>query len=213
MGQHTVVHVVRHGEVDNPEKVLYGRLPGYHLSELGQQMADRAAKVLSNYDIAKVYSSPLERAQETAAPISAALSLPVTLDDRLIESTNVFEGSRVGVGDGVLRSPAAWKHLYDPFTPSWGEPYRVVATRMRASILDARAAVRGREAAVVSHQLPIWISRSSAEGRPFLHDPRKRECSLGSITSFIFDDNGLVAVEYQEPSADLLRSASSVPGA
>jgi broad specificity phosphatase PhoE len=213
MSQYTVVHVVRHGEVDNPEKVLYGRLSGYHLSELGQEMADRAAKVLSNYDIVHVVSSPLERAQETAAPIGAAFSLPITIDERLIESENVFEGSRVGVGDGVLRSPQAWKHLYDPFTPSWGEPYRVVAARVRAAILDARSAARGHEAAMVSHQLPIWISRLSAEGRTFFHDPRKRECSLGSITSFVFDDNGLVAVEYQEPSADLLRTASSVPGA
>ena len=213
MSQHTVVHVVRHGEVDNPEKVLYGRLPGYHLSDLGQQMADRATKVLANHDVVHLVSSPLERAQETAAPISAALSLPVNLDERLVESENVFEGSRVGVGDGVLKSPSSWKHLYDPFTPSWGEPYRVVAARVRAAILDARAAAVGHEAAMVSHQLPIWISRLSAEGRPFLHDPRKRECSLGSITSFIFDENGLVAVEYQEPSADLLRTASTVPGA
>jgi len=213
MSQYTVVNVVRHGEVDNPEKVLYGRLPGYRLSDLGRQMADRAAKVLSNHDITHVFASPLERAQETAEPTAAAFGLPIITDDRLIESENVFEGSRVGVGDGVLRSPAAWKHLYDPFTPSWGEPYRVVATRMRAAILDARAAARGHEAAVISHQLPIWISRLSAEGRPFLHDPRRRECSLGSITSFIFDDSGLVAVEYQEPSADLLRNASSVPGA
>jgi len=213
MSQYTVVHVVRHGEVDNPEKVLYGRLSGYHLSELGQEMAERAAKVLSNYDIVHVVSSPLERAQETAAPIGAAFGLPINLDERLIESENVFEGSRVGVGDGVLRSPQSWKHLYDPFTPSWGEPYRVVAARVRAAILDARSAARGHEAAMVSHQLPIWISRLSAEGRAFVHDPRKRECSLGSITSFVFDDNGLVAVEYQEPSADLLRTASSVPGA
>jgi len=213
MSQYTVVHVVRHGEVDNPEKVLYGRLSGYHLSELGQEMAERASKVLSNYDIVHVVSSPLERAQETAAPIGAAFGLPINLDERLIESENVFEGSRVGVGDGVLRSPQSWKHLYDPFTPSWGEPYRVVAARVRAAILDARSAARGHEAAMVSHQLPIWISRLSAEGRAFVHDPRKRECSLGSITSFVFDDNGLVAVEYQEPSADLLRTASSVPGA
>lgn len=213
MSTHTVVHVVRHGEVYNPEKVLYGRLPGYHLSDLGQEMAERAAKVLSNYDIVRIVSSPLERAQETAAPIADAFGLPINTDDRLIESENVFEGSRVGVGDGVLRSPSAWKHLYDPFTPSWGEPYRVVAARVRAAILDARAAARGHEAALVSHQLPIWISRLSAEGRPFVHDPRRRECQLGSITSFVFDDHGLVAVEYQEPSSDLVRSASSVPGA
>jgi broad specificity phosphatase PhoE len=213
MSQHTVVHVVRHGEVDNPEKVLYGRLPGYHLSALGQEMAERAAKVLANHDVVHLVSSPLERAQETAAPIAAALSLPLTIDERLIESENVFEGSRVGVGDGVLKSPSSWKHLYDPFTPSWGEPYRVVAARVRSAIMDARLAARGHEAVLVSHQLPIWITRLSAEGRPFLHDPRKRECSLGSITTYVFDDNGLVAVEYQEPSADLLRQASRVSGA
>jgi broad specificity phosphatase PhoE len=176
-------------------------------------MAERAAKVLANHDVVHLVSSPLERAQETAAPIAAALSLPVTIDERLIESENVFEGSRVGVGDGVLKSPSSWKHLYDPFTPSWGEPYRVVAARVRSAIMDARLAARGHEAVLVSHQLPIWITRLSAEGRPFLHDPRKRECSLGSITTYVFDDNGLVAVEYQEPSADLLRQASRVSGA
>jgi len=213
MAEQTIVHVVRHGEVHNPEKVLYGRLPGYYLSDLGQQMAERAATALASNDIARVIASPLERAQQTAAPIALAHNLTIDTEPRAIESENVFEGSRVGVGDGVLKSPAAWRHLYNPFKPSWGEPYSVVAARMREAIMDARASVPGREAVIVSHQLPIWISRLSAEGRPFFHDPRRRECSLGSITSFIFDANGLVGVEYQEPSADLLPTASKVAGA
>ena len=66
----TIIHVMRHGEVDNPDGVLYGRLPGFGLTELGHQMAARAAQYLveSGADIARVISSPLLRAQLTAAP-------------------------------------------------------------------------------------------------------------------------------------------------
>ncbi|MFB0944461.1 MAG: histidine phosphatase family protein, partial [Candidatus Nanopelagicales bacterium] len=63
---HTTVHLLRHGEVYNPQGVLYGRLPGYFLSDLGRKMADRAASALANRDIATVISSPMERAQQTA---------------------------------------------------------------------------------------------------------------------------------------------------
>ena len=62
----------------------------------------------------------------------------------------------------------------------------------------------GHEAVVVSHQLPIWITRLEAEGRPFLHDPRKRHCTLCSLTSFTFDDERLVSVGYSEPAGDLI---------
>ncbi|HUR72927.1 MAG TPA: histidine phosphatase family protein, partial [Sporichthya sp.] len=61
MTGHTIVHVVRHGEVFNPEGVLYGRLPGYHLSELGVKMAERIAETFAGADIAALVSSPLER--------------------------------------------------------------------------------------------------------------------------------------------------------
>ncbi|MBM3686075.1 MAG: histidine phosphatase family protein, partial [Actinobacteria bacterium] len=119
----TVVHVLRHGEVHNPGGVLYGRLPDFHLSDRGRQMADRAAEALAGRDIARVVASPLDRAQETAAPIAAVHGLEIVTDPRVIEAGNVFEGQRVGVGDGVLRQPRAWRHLWNPLTPSWGEPY------------------------------------------------------------------------------------------
>ena len=90
----TIIHVMRHGEVDNPNGVLYGRLPGFGLTELGHQMAARAADYLqeSGADIARVISSPLLRAQLTAAPTAAAYGLSIATDPRLIESDNVFEG-------------------------------------------------------------------------------------------------------------------------
>jgi len=201
----TVVHLLRHGEVDNPTGVLYGRLPGFVLSGLGVQMAERAAEALADRDVTVVRSSPLERAQQTAAPVAARHGLRVSIDDRLIEAGNVFEGQVVGVGDGALRSPRAWRHLWNPFTPSWGEPYVEVAGRMRAAVAAAREEARGHEAVLISHQLPVWIARLDAEQRRFFHDPRKRQCSLASLTSLLFDDDRLVAITYTEPSADLLR--------
>jgi broad specificity phosphatase PhoE len=203
----TVVHLLRHGEVFNPEGVLYGRLPGYRLSELGEQMAERAADALADRDVTVVKSSPLERAQQTAAPVAAKHGLRVGIEDRIIEAGNVFEGQRVGVGDGVLKSPKSWRHLYNPLTPSWGEHYVEIAGRMRAAVATARQDARGHEAVLVSHQLPVWIARLDAEHRRFVHDPRKRQCSLASLTSLVFDDDTLVAITYTEPSADLIRQA------
>jgi broad specificity phosphatase PhoE len=204
MGETTVVHVLRHGEVHNPEKVLYGRLPGYRLSDLGLKMAERIAERVRGEDITYVVSSPLERAQETAQPSAEALGLEVATDDRLIEAGNVFEGKTFGVGDGSLKRPAHWVHLRNPLRPSWGEPYVEIAERMLAAIAAARDAARGHEALAVSHQLPIWTARSFATGRRLWHDPRKRQCSLASLTSFTYDGDELVSVSYEEPARDLL---------
>lgn len=200
----TVVHLMRHGEVHNPEGVLYGRRPGYHLSDLGRKMADRVAEHLAERDITYVVSSPLERAQETAAPVAASHGLQTALDERLIEAANVFEGKTFGVGDGALKKPANWKHLTNPFRPSWGEPYIEQVVRMMAALGAARDAARGHEAVAVSHQLPIWIVRSFAERRRLWHDPRKRQCTLASLTSFTFHGDKLMSVGYSEPARDLV---------
>lgn len=210
---HTTVHLLRHGEVYNPEGVLYGRLPGYVLSDLGHEMAERAAVALADRDIATVISSPMERAQQTATPIAGRHKLDIVTDTDLIEADNVFEGKRVSVGDGVLKQPQAWRHLWNPFTPSWGEPYQVVAERMQRAIDTARLGAPGRESVLVSHQLPIWISRLNAENRRLWHDPRSRQCTLASITSLTYQDDDLVAITYTEPSRDLLEKASKIAGA
>jgi len=209
MSTRTVVHLLRHGEVFNPGGVLYGRLPGFPLSELGEQMAQRAAEALADRDVTIVISSPLERAQQTASPVGAHHGITVGIDPRIIEADNVFEGKRVSIGDGALRNPKTWRHLYNPFTPSWGEHYVDLAGRMRAAVAAAREAARGHEAVLVSHQLPIWIARLDAEQRRFVHDPRRRQCNLASLTSLSFDDDTLVAITYTEPSADLIRQRAA----
>ena len=209
MSARTVVHLLRHGEVHNPTKVLYGRLPGYRLSPLGEQMALVAAAALKGRDLTLLRSSPLERALQTTEPLAAATGLPVSVDERLIESSNLFEGMRVGVGDGALRDPRNWRLLYNPFRPSWGEPYLQVAARMHAALLDARGAAEGHEAVLVSHQLPIWTLRRYLEGRRLWHDPRRRQCSLASLTSFHFAGPDLVEITYEEPAAHLAATSAS----
>jgi broad specificity phosphatase PhoE len=200
----TLVHVVRHGEVDNPKGVLYGRLPGYHLSELGRQMAEVVAKHLADRDITYVVSSPLERALETADPIAAAHHLEIAQDSRLIEAENHFQGLKFGVGDGSLRHPRHWPKLVNPLRPSWGEPYKDQAVRMVGAVESAKDQARGHEAVCVSHQLPIWTLRCFLEGRRLWHDPRKRECSLASVTTVHFEDDRVVAVTYDQPARALL---------
>ncbi|WP_299038130.1 histidine phosphatase family protein [uncultured Pseudokineococcus sp.] len=211
----TVVHLLRHGEVHNPEGLLYGRLPGYHLSERGRAMADRVAEHLLDVgaDIALVVASPLERAQETARASADVLGLEVGTDERLIESGNQFQGLTVGVGDGALRRPEHWWKMRNPFRPSWGEPYAEQAARMHAAADEARVRAEGREALLVSHQLPVWVARLAAEGRRYVHDPRRRQCSLASLTSLHYVGHRLEGVTYREPAADLLPGANQVSGA
>ncbi len=208
----TVVHLLRHGEVHNPTGVLYGRLSDFHLSDLGREMAETVGAHLVDHDVTVVVASSLDRAQETAAPIASAHGLSITTDDRVIEAGNYFEGKTFGVGDGSLRYPKHWPMLINPFKPSWGEPYDEIADRMLAAIADARRSARGHEAVIVSHQLPVWTARSKLEGRRLWHDPRKRECSLASLTSLTFLGDELESITYSEPAVALLPGAHKTAG-
>lgn len=196
----TVVHLLRHGEVHNPEGILYGRLPGYGLSDRGAEQAKLAAEFLSGRDVVHTVASPLLRAQQTAAPLGAAFQVDVATDDRLLEAENRFEGLKVSVGDGALRSPQHWPKLWNPFRPSWGESYRGIAWRMLGAVYRARAVAEGREVVCVSHQLPIWTLRRFLEARSLWHDPRRRECSLASLTSLVFRGAELVDLAYVDPA-------------
>jgi broad specificity phosphatase PhoE len=200
MSDTTVVHLLRHGEVDNPHGIIYGRLPGYHLSANGRLMAEAAADYFAERAVVALYCSPLERAQETALPVAERLGLPIVTDDRLIESWNHFEGLKFAVGDGALRQPSHWPRLVNPFQPSWGEPYRHVAARMQAAMETARIAAAGAEAVCVTHQLPIWVTRRAAEGQRLWHYPAMRECALGSVTSFTYSGGQLTGVSYTVPA-------------
>lgn len=198
MSARTVVNVMRHGEVHNPDGILYGRLPDYHLSDRGRAQARAVADWLAARDIVYVVASPLERAQETAAPIAAEHGLAVDVDADLIESHNVFQGEKVSPGDGALRDPRNWWHLRNPRVPTWGEPYAEIAVRMRAAVERARIRAAGHEAVCVSHQLPVETLRRAMNGQQLHHFPTRRLCNLASVTSFYFDGDDYAGWGYAE---------------
>ncbi|ABW15466.1 histidine phosphatase family protein [Frankia sp. Mgl5] len=206
----TTVHLVRHGEVFNPSKVLYGRLPGYRLSETGERQAKITAEYLAGFDVAAVVASPLDRAQQTATPIAAAHGVPLQVDPRLIESRNAFEGRTFEAGPAVFRYPAMWKLLRNPLTPSWGEPYTEIAGRMLGSVAEWRDAHRGRHVVLVSHQLPVWIARRALEEQHLWHRPDRRQCALASVTSAVYVSGELLRVEYSEPNGPTANAPGSV---
>ncbi|MBK0419455.1 histidine phosphatase family protein [Leucobacter sp. CSA1] len=207
-----LLHLVRHGEVHNPDRVLYGRLPGYRLSERGHQMAEAAALELAGSDriVARLLASPLERAQQSARPIASALGLEIGTEERIIEPANFFEGKVNSGGDSAFRNPRYWYRLWNPLVPSWGEPYRQIAGRMRRAMNEAWEQVRGGDIVMVSHQSPIWIAHLDIAGRPLFHNPAKRRCELSSITSFEKRGERWFEVDYRTPASGLVEGAVDV---
>ncbi len=202
----SVIHLVRHGEVNNADGVLYGRLGGFGLTDRGHRMAGAVGKFFQDRPVSAVVSSPLTRATQTADAIADATGCTVTTDDRVIEGANQFEGSRVSP-QTLLANLAAWPKLWNPFRPSWGEAYRSVAERMMAAMGEASDRVDSGEVVVVSHQLPIWVMHRQLAGLSLHHSPRKRRCSLCSVTSFQHVESSLVEVSYVEPAKVLVDSA------
>lgn len=194
------LHLVRHGEVHNPRRVLYGRLPGYGLSEAGRRMARQAAEWVQSMDrpVTALWASPLQRTRESAEPFTAIFGLEPHIDDRIIEPTNVFEGRRMV---RALLNPWNWRHLRKPAIPSWGEPYADVVSRMNSAMTEGWESVDSGDVVMVSHQLPIWITHLAVAGLPTQHDPRRRRCALSSVTSFEMVDDKWTEVAYAEPAA------------
>ncbi|MDR1440830.1 MAG: histidine phosphatase family protein [Bifidobacteriaceae bacterium] len=204
----TTIDLVRHGEVHNPDELHYERLPGFHLSELGRQMAQKVADhfaAAGGQEADLLLASPLERAQETAVPIAEALGLDIRTEPLVTEAGSRFAGVHISFAN--LIKPAALARLCDPFKPSWGEPFKEIADRMHRVLDGLRAEIPGGRAVVVSHQSPIWRARLRSEGRLLWPLPRGRACSLASVTSLVYEGDKLSAVRYYEPAADLLPPA------
>jgi broad specificity phosphatase PhoE len=195
------IHLVRHGEVENPTGVLYGRLPGFHLTARGSASAEASAQALAatGRRIGRVWSSPLERAMESAEPVGRLFGVPVEPREGLIEASSKLQGGRYRMDFSIFAKPGAWPFLVNPFRPSWGEPFRDVRDRMVAVLESAAADDGDGDVVLVSHQLPIWMVHRHVAGRPLFHNPAARRCSLSSITSFVLDESGWREIGYLEP--------------
>jgi broad specificity phosphatase PhoE len=195
----TTVHLVRHGQVENPKGVIYGRLPGFHLSDVGRQQAEAAADRLAGADIGALWASPLERAQETAQAIAGRHELEIVTDERLTESRTTLEGAAHNLGI-FLRSPRNWFPLRNPWTPSWGESFADIRKRMLQAVTDAIAAADGREVVLVSHQTPVLVARLALAGRRVPPWLAFTPCETGSVTTLELQGARVLAASYFAPS-------------
>ncbi|MCK2199802.1 histidine phosphatase family protein [Corynebacterium callunae] len=199
----TIVHLVRHGEVHNPEKILYGRMPGYRLSARGRSQAAATAASFKGHDVTYLAASPLQRVQETSQPFAAITGVDVITDDDLLEAGNRFEGLRTKGLRSQLWNPVRWPLMRNPSLPSWGEHYEDILERMMAAVERARVAAEGHEAILVSHQLPIVCVQRYARGKQLWHNPAARQCDLASVTSLVFQNDQIVDVHYNEPAQEI----------
>lgn len=196
----TLIHLVRHAEVDNPRNIWYGRLPGFLLSQRGKRQSAALAEHFRDHRLAAVYSSPLDRAVETARPIAEAQGLEVTIDEGLIESETHLQGKP---GDARLfRNPLNLRFFVNPFRPSWGESYRSIRDRLRALVRRMAEVHPGAEVVAVSHMTPIQVARLMFERNS---TPPWRmggpPCRRASVTTLEFDGDRFVKATYTDVGA------------
>lgn len=215
--QATTIHFVRHGEVNNPDHILYERLPGFHLSDRGRRMAEATARYLAaspqTNTAAAIYSSPLDRTRETAQAILTALNetrmarneepLELVTDQRIIEAGNNFRGTRIGHGEGALWRNGNWKLVTNLWKPSWGESYRQIAARVGAFAQEKVREHAGQQIIVVSHESPIWSYRHLLETGHPEHNMLLRHTALASVTSITYDSQtgNVMSITYVDPAA------------
>lgn len=203
----TTIHFVRHGEVENPNHLLYERLPGFHLSNRGVRMAKATAHYFATApqmrEISAIYSSPLERTQETAQQIASALQIsPIILDNRLIEAENNFRGKRIGYGEGALWKNGNWKLVSNLWKPSWGESYKSIASRVGDFAREQVKNHPGEQIVAVTHESPIWSYRHLLETGHPEHNMLLRKTALASITSITYDCETMrvLSITYVDPA-------------
>jgi broad specificity phosphatase PhoE len=206
------VHLVRHGEVQNPSRVNYGCLPGFSLTERGRAQAWAAASFLRSETggNAVILSSPLERARETAEILLEGLAPPgmeIRIDDRLVEAGSWREGL-----PRRFHAPSYVRRALDAAARAKSETPRKVAMRMKAAIADVLETMSDDTSlVVVSHQVPIWMARVAFERRLGAADekllPRllpwlyvRTRCEHASVTTLRFDGTQLANVSYWEPA-------------
>ena len=210
----TTISLVRHGLVDNPSQVYYGRLPGFRLAPEGRAQAVAAGRLLAAHPqpIAAIYHSPMQRAAETAALIRDQLAAPPSLIESplLIEINSPFDGTPI-----AEMERRNWE-LYSGVGPPHEQPADVQA-RLLAFFDAARAAHPGRHVVAVSHGDPILFAILWGLGRPITKDQRPFLAEWGidggypgcaCIATFTWPDGTdeqRPRFSYQTPRAEPLR--------
>lgn len=180
----TIIYFIRHGEVYNPHKVLYGRLPGFPLTVKGEQQINKLAQNLVGKGISVIYTSPLERARQTADILAGHLGIAAISSNFLLETRHARDGISL-----VTFHAKVEPHLYEPGNLKAGqETIKSQAIRMQKFIKNIISKHLGQSIAAVSHGDPIIIVRAETEGKQLTYDYKKRnyikpgECFTLEIT-------------------------------
>ena len=201
--------LIRHGENDYVKtSKMAGRIPGIHLNDLGQKQAQALGEALKDFPITAIYSSPLERAMETAAPIAEARKLKITQEPDLMDTDM---GKWEGKSWKVLRLTKAWKIVQNApsrFRFPEGESFVEAQTRY-ASAIERTVKNHNKPKdiiAVVFHADPIKLVVSHFLGLPLDHFQRL-SCNTGSLTMLHVSEAGANLVKLnQRPPFDFLQA-------
>ncbi len=157
----TVIYLVRHGDVHNPDGVFYERLPGFYLSELGITQAHTLGKFLSDKKISAIYASPLERTNQTADIIASYQhGLNVIHDKRLLEVSSVKRGQKQ-----ADLAAERWNFYKPKYTKLGGEKLSDIWKRINSFFKEAVQKHKGQAIVVVSHGDPVMISMVKHKGK------------------------------------------------
>ena len=196
----TRVYLVRHCEVENPGRVLYGHLEGFRLSERGVRQAHALGERLASTPVRQIYCSPLERAQQTARIIASHLdNVPVTTTPELVEAAfgRHLQGVRANAGI-IWRRPLWLVHMLWPGILPNDETVAEMARRVRAPLLRLVRDHPGQGGVCVSHGDPIQALWVESEGRrPWaLH---RLQCAKGGMLELDYEGERLVGKTYRPP--------------
>lgn len=188
----TTIYLVRHGAVQNPDQVIYGRMPGFPLSEEGRQQAHRLGAHLSGKNIAAIYASPLARTRETAGIISSFhKNIEILFDERLLEVHS----------PGLEGKPFAdfaaeeWNFYKPGYIARYGgERLGDIWRRMQAFLTEAAKKHKGQKIVAVSHGDPIMIVQTKHRGKRLVLREIRGAHYVGTAqgVQLIFDEFGAV---------------------
>lgn len=191
----TLIHLVRHAEVENPKNLWYGRLEGFELSQRGLRQAEELGQYFKDSKLSAIYVSPLTRAQQTAAAIAAHHDLEIETREELIESETKLQGRP---GDmRLFRNPLNARHFINPLRPSWGESYKSISERMVGAVREMIEKHRGEEVVAVSHMTPVLVARLRLEDDPRPPWRAGLPCARASVTTVEFDGDAYVSTRYE----------------
>lgn len=175
------VHLVRHGEAHNPTEVVYDSLPGFPLSPAGSVQARSVSRYLGSQPIVAVWSSPLQRALETATPIANRAGVPVLVDEELIEWSLLSRWAGTRWADLPTTHPGELEAYLDhPGVLDFAdETLEMLAKRMTGAIKRIEGRSDAGDVVVVGHQDPIQAARLALTGRSLsgLHSDKPTHAS------------------------------------